>query len=348
MSKRKIGIMGAGIVADFNHIPAIQASNAWEVAAVFDPDPVKLRKVQNKCGIDPAICHGDVDSFFRDGGFEAVSITSPAPTHHANALLAARHGKHVLCEKPMAMNAEEGRAMLAAAAAAKVQFWMGLVCRFTPVAQKIRELVRQKAIGEVRALRLVFNWACHGRYKVDDETGEYGINKRREGRMAEGGPLVDCGPHEIDLACWWLGSPIIRQEGFGAWVEDGYAAPDHVWLHLDHANGAHTMIETSFAYGHTSKEKVSEYLYELIGTDGVIRYDRGQKTLAVHGKDADYALPTDEDRGFRAMYDEFARAIESGHSELLASGAEGLELTRVSRLATEEAINKHGLLRREK
>ncbi len=60
--------------------------------------------------------------------------------------------------------------------------------------------------------------------------------------------------------------------GHGSWIEN-FEAPDHVWAHLDHANGAHTVVEMSCSTGHTTKNLNREFIYELIGTDGVIRYD---------------------------------------------------------------------------
>ena len=62
---------------------------------------------------------------------------------------------------------------------------------------------------------------------------------------------------------------VTRFSGHGAWVDE-YQAPDHMWLHMDHANGAHTMVEMSYSYHHTSKKALSEFVYELIGTEGVI------------------------------------------------------------------------------
>jgi predicted dehydrogenase len=116
---------------------------------------------------------------------------------------------------------------------------------------KIRELVRAKAIGEVRSLRLIYNWGMHGKFDFDGN-GKKILQKRRDGRMLEGGPMVDCGTHQIDLSLFWLGSEVVAFSSHGAWVDE-YEAPDHIWLHLDHANGTHSMIEMSYSCHHTSK-----------------------------------------------------------------------------------------------
>ena len=126
--------------------------------------------------------------------------------------------------------------------------------------------------------------------------------------MLEGGPMVDCGTHQIDLALFWLGSPVTRFSSHGAWVEE-YQAPDHMWLHMDHANGAHTMVEMSYSYHHTSKNATSEFVYELIGTEGVIRYDRSARRFAMESVEGSQTFEFHPEKSFAGMYAEWARAL---------------------------------------
>lgn len=336
MTVHKIGVMGCGIVANHGHLPAAAACEGIEVVSVYDPSEKALAKtVERFPEVTP---YTDLEAFFRSD-IDSVSITSPAGCHYQNLLDAARHGKHVLCEKPLGVNEEESLEMIRVMEEKGLHLWVGLVCRFSPVAIKIRELIRNRTIGDIRSLRLIFNWNCHGKYRPDDDSGVYGLNRRREGRMFEGGPMVDGGVHQVDLARWWLGSEVIRFSGFGAWIED-YEAPDHTWVHMDHENGAHTMIEVSFSYCHTASDPRSEFVYELIGSDGVIRYDRSTKAILVHGKEESFDIPDQTERGFEAMYSEFSKALTTGTSELLASGEDGLIATRITRTATDEAIAK--------
>lgn len=338
----KVGIMGCGIVATFRHIPAIMETDGLELAAVFDPKPEKLKKIQEKFNFPAEKCFTDMEEFMQ-AEMDIVSITSPASYHKENCLCAAKYGHPVLCEKPLALTEEEAQEMIEGMEKANLNLWVGLVCRFSPVARKIHDLITENAIGEVRSMRLIFNGNCHGKYRNDDETGEYGINQRREGRMVEGGPMIDCGTHQIDLARWWLGSEITNYNGFGAWVDE-YEAPDHTWLHMDHENGAHTMVEISFSYCHTSAEARSEFVYELIGTEGVIRYDRSTQLVIVHGKEEVVEIPHEDDLGFNGMYEELVNALKTGKSDMLANAEDGLIATRISRNSTNEAIAKRGLV----
>jgi predicted dehydrogenase len=234
------------------------------------------------------------------------------------------------------MDGGEAQQMIAAMEQAGVPLYTAFCYRFSDVALKIRELVAAKAIGEVRSLRLIYNWDLHGKTIVDEQ-GRTILQPRREERMREGGPMVDCGTHQIDLAQFWLDSPVIDFTARGAWVDE-HEAPDHMWLHLDHASGAHTMIEISYSYGHTSGGKRKEFVYELIGTQGVIRYDREAKSFGMENQDGTHFFEFAEEKNFVRMYDELAGVLKSGEPGLLTSARDGMRVVEIAREATNQAI----------
>lgn len=331
--KKRIGLMGCGAVADYGHLPAIQETDGFKLHAIYDPNEETLTRIQKKYDVPKAF--SDTASFFTSG-IDAVSITSPAPCHKENVLDAALHGLPVLCEKPLAMNTAEAVEMIHAIQQAEVSLYTAFCYRFNPCALKIRELVRTKAIGDVLSLRLIYNWGAHGKYALDDN-GKPIIQKRREGRMLEGGPMVDCGTHQIDLAKFWLDSEVIDFSSHGAWVDD-YEAPDHLWLHMDHANGAHTMVEMSYSYHHTSKNRNREFVYELIGNEGVIRYDAGENIFRMENVSGAHEFEFYHEKSFHGMYAEWALALVTGESQLLTSADEGMRVVEIARLATDNAI----------
>jgi len=325
--------MGCGTVALYGHIPAITEIGDLSLHAVYDPSREGLNRAQQQFGFAHAFT--DAEAFFASG-LDAVTITSPAPFHKDNVLACAAHGLPVLCEKPLAMDATEGREMVRAMSRAGVSLHTAFCYRFSPVALKIRDLIQTDAIGTPRSLRLIYNWNAHGRYSVDSE-GRKIPNARREDRMLEGGPMVDCGTHQIDLAVFWLNSEVIAYTARGAWVDE-HDAPDHMWLHLDHANGAHTMVEISYAYHHTSKVVRSEFVYEIIGTDGVIRYDREQKSFTMENSAGSHSFEFHDLKDFVGLYREFAHVLRTGHSDLLTSAEGGLKVTDIARNATDIAM----------
>jgi len=331
--KKRIGLMGCGMVAGYGHLPALCGNADLELRSLFDPDEERLRARQQEFGAPGAFT--DEEAFFQSG-LDAVVLTSPAPCHLDNLRGAARHGLHVLSEKPLAMGEGDSLEMIRLADEAGIMLFTGFDYRFSPVSQQIHRLVRERAVGDVRSLRLIYIWNCHGKYRTDD-AGQRVEQERRAGRMLEGGPMVDCGVHQIDLARWWLNSEVSRWTAAGAWVEE-YDAPDHMYVHLDHECGAHTMVEISYSYCHTAAEPIHHFTYQLIGTEGLIRYERSGHLLEVRDATGTRQLPAAGEKNFEGMYAAFARALVRGSSQELPSGGDGLAATRIAREATEQVM----------
>jgi predicted dehydrogenase len=276
------------------------------------------------------------EKVFWESDIDAVVICTPAPLHLANVRKAAEYKKHVLCEKPLAMNEADISQMITIMEKAGLMLFTGFTYRFSGSAQEIRRLVQSGAIGEVRALRLNYLWNLHGKWHWN-EKGERIASPLRVGRMLEGGPMVDCGVHQIDLARWWLGSEVEWQCGIGVWIDD-YEAPDHLYLHMGHTCGAHTMVEMSFSYNATSREPRTHFQYELIGSDGVIRYNREEHSFELRNSHGTQWLAWHPEKNFAGMHTEFAHALSTGDIRGMPTAKDGLIATRIARLATEEAI----------
>lgn len=330
--------MGCGVVADYGHLPAISRTEGLELVALFDPNEVAVRRVATKFGVGKV--YTDQEAFL-DSGLDAVVVTSPAPAHKANVLAAAKRGLHVLCEKPIAMTDDDGEEMIAAMETAGKMLLVGFVYRFSPVAQQIKRWVDEGVVGQIRSVRLVYLWDLHGQYEQLAD-GTWVESPRYVGRMVEGGPMVDCGVHQIDLARWWLGDEVVRHSAAGAWVTDDYRAPDHMWLHLDHAKGAHTLVEMSFSYGHTAKDPAPIFTYELIGTGGVLRYDRNGWLLEARNGGGNIVVPGASEKNFDGMYAAFRHALETGAPGDFPTARDGLVATAIARDATDAISRGYG------
>jgi len=334
-----IGLIGCGNVAYWAHAPAIKQISDFNLKAVYDPDLSQAQKIGQDFGVEHIF--DDIDDFYACG-LDAVAIASSAPAHKQNVLDAARYGKPALCEKPLALTNTDAEIMIEAMHAAEVPLYTAFCYRFSPSAMRIRELVRNHTIGEVRVLRLIYNWHLHGRYEMDDE-GRMILNQMRVGRMLEGGPMIDCGTHQIDLAQWWLDSEVVRYTASGAWVED-YEAPDHIFLHMDHAGGQHTMVEISFSYGAHVKDPSPLFAYELIGTDGMIRYDRSFRSFEIRTPHATWHEEFHDEKNFTAMYAAFAHGLKTGNYGELATAEEGRIVAEIAARATDHVIaNRPGI-----
>jgi len=343
----KIGVMGCGVVANYGHLPALARTAGLTVHALFDPDAGRREAAAER--FDVPVATGDEDAFFAgdgDAGLDAVLVTSPAPAHAANVEACAARGLPVLCEKPLAMNDAEGRAMIDVMARARggagAPLYVAFCYRFSTAALEIKRLVAEGAIGRVAGLRLIYNWDCHGLYNHRDPGR--GVAPYRDGRMREGGPMVDCGTHQIDLAAWWLGRPIQAWTGHGAWTDtdDAYDCPAHIWAHLTHAAQpgvapTHTAVEMSYGYGHTAHDADSSFKYELIGTDGVIVYDRNPGRFELRNAAGTTPLTYHEEKNFDAMHQAWACLLETGDPGHLATAEEALAATRIALEVTRQA-----------
>jgi predicted dehydrogenase len=126
----------------------------------------------------------------------------------------------------------------------------------------------------------------------------------------------------------------------GAWVDKDHEAPDHMYLHLDHETGAHTMVEMSYSYAHTSKDQRVHFVYELIGTEGVLRYDRQGRIFELVSKRGTHHMYWTEEKNFEGMYAEFVRALQTGVPGNMPTARDGLEATRIARVATERLMRE--------
>ncbi|MBC7807428.1 MAG: Gfo/Idh/MocA family oxidoreductase [Akkermansiaceae bacterium] len=334
----RIGVMGAGVIARFGHAPAILQTPGLVLASVYDPSQESLAEfARTHPGVEVETFQ-DRNAFFASG-ISAVSVCSSAPAHLSNVREAAAHGLPVLCEKPLAMTDADIAAMIGLMEGAHLPLVAAFCYRFAPVAQSIKHLVDAGAIGAVRSMRLIYNWNLHGKYSY--ENGERHENPYRVGRMLEGGPMVDCGVHQIDLARWWTGSEITDYTAHAAWVDEEFEAPSHMWLHMDHDNGCHTAVEMSFAYTHTAKEPISMFTYDIIGTDGILHYDREGWKFEMRNGTETVRMPGSSEKNFVGMYHAWARALRTGDFSGLPNGRDGMVATRTARTATEECIARH-------
>ena len=190
-----IGIIGAGAIST-SHIESYQKCGAT-VLAIADRSEENARLRAETHGIGRV--YTEVAALLADPDVEAVSIATPVSSHCALTLAALAAGKHVLCEKPPAMSADEVRAMIAARDASGKHLQFGLVCRF-----KCRTEAMRRAYTEGRFGKLLFGEA--GRLARTANPGGWFSDRR----YTKGGALFDAAIHEIDELLYIIGYPKIR------------------------------------------------------------------------------------------------------------------------------------------
>jgi predicted dehydrogenase len=182
------GVLGAANIALNKVIPAMQRGRASRIVAIASRDLAKARAAADRLGIPRA--YGSYEELLADPDVEAVYNPLPNHLHVPWSIRAADAGKHVLCEKPIALSAAEARALLAARDRTGVQIGEAFMVRTHPQWEKVRELIAADRIGELRLVVGHFSY-----YRRD-------FNDIRSRVDFGGGALMDIGCYPITLSRW--------------------------------------------------------------------------------------------------------------------------------------------------
>ena len=193
------GIVGAGLVADI-HARALSRIPGARLIAVAGSTPRSARAASLAAAHGAAIADS-AETLVERPGVDAVIVCSPHPLHAAQAVAAARAGRHVVVEKPMATRVEDAIAMIEAAEAAGVALAVISQRRWYPAVERVKAAIESGRIGVPGLATVeVLGWRSPEYYAMDPWRGTI------EGEG--GGVLVNQAVHQLDLACWFLGSPV--------------------------------------------------------------------------------------------------------------------------------------------
>src|SRR5258708_24370743 len=193
----RIGIIGAGF-ARSTQIPAFKACKGARIVAISSARRAHAEEVAREFGIEHV--ESDWRALVSREDVDLVSIVTPVITHCEMTLAALDRGKAVLCEKPMAMNADEARRMTERAQEAGVLALIDHELRFLPGRVKMRELVRRGEIGKMRHAKLTFREDS----RADPSRPWNWWSDIKQG----GGALGAIGSHVIDGWRWLLGAEV--------------------------------------------------------------------------------------------------------------------------------------------
>ncbi len=191
---RRIGVIGAGF-GTLVHVPGFR-SEGWDVAALFSRDPERARRAAKEAGVPDV--HTDALEMINRDDLDAIAIATPPGQHHELAIAALKSGKHVVCEKPFAINAGQAREMQQVAEQSGLTAMIAHEFRHTPQRAFIKELLSDGYIGDFKLcnMELFFN-----RGVPTTPPAMTWTNRRSEG----GGLLGALGSHYIDGMRYWFG-----------------------------------------------------------------------------------------------------------------------------------------------
>lgn len=195
MEKIKLAIVGTGSIA-YVHANGMEKVEGAELVACCDIHKEQVDKFADKYNLEEKDRYTDFDEMIKRDDIDGVIICTPDNAHRDIAIKAMKAGRHVLCEKPMALSLEECRDMVKAAKETGKKFMIGQVCRKAPGFIKAKEIVDSGAIGEIFFIESEY---------AHDYMNSPGIDNWR--KTPERHPIIGGGCHAVDLLRWIAGDP---------------------------------------------------------------------------------------------------------------------------------------------
>jgi len=288
-------VIGIGDIVTRRVIPAIQSEPRSCLYGLVTRDPAKAAPYNTRV-------FTSLDEALQDTAIEAVYVGTPVFLHAPQTIRSLRTGKHVLCEKPMAMNEAEARTMVQAADETGRTFGVAYYRRFYPKVNRAKQLLASGVIGKP-VLAEVTN------HMWFDGTGSRSwlVDPAKAG----GGPLFDIASHRIDVLNFLFGQPL-RATGHLSNVVHRYAVEDNATVMIEYAGGVRAIVDVRW------HSRINRDECRIRGTEGEMElsplngpeldYPGGRESLPNH---ANVHLP---------LIENFVDGVE-GKAPLLASGA---------------------------
>jgi predicted dehydrogenase len=223
-----VALIGAGAVVEQRHAPGILKTGRGRLRAVFDPDAARAKALAERFEIDRVA--GSVEEVIASDDTDAVVIASPNSFHRKQAEAALAAGKHVLCEKPLALSLADAAAIRDAAAKAGRLVQVGFHQRFSAEHAAIERLLAADVLGKIEAFHSI---VCEPIDVVPGGETNYRFNAEQGGGLT----LIDLGSHRIDQIRALLGEVAEVHCRMGS-VLEGHCLDDSVALSLRMRSGA--------------------------------------------------------------------------------------------------------------
>ncbi len=292
------GILGYARIARMNAIPGIQRAGNAELTAIASRDPNKLAKCAEKFSL--ARLHLNYEDLLADPDVDAIYIPLPNSLHKPWSIAALRAGKHVLCEKPLALNAAEAREMAAVSRDTGKLLMEAFMYRYTHRMRHVREVLDSGVLGPLRHVNASFRFFLDrpNTIKAQPDLG--------------GGALYDVGCYPVSLLGMITGEKPVRCQAI-AEFEQGVDVNLSALLQYD--DGLIANIHCGFnAHGRMHAE--------IIGTLGTLEIPQtfldAAGDILLHSKDGTRSIAVEESDRFGAEFRDFSAAILEGRQPMLS------------------------------
>jgi len=325
MDKINLAIIGGGDFANI-HIKGAQASHNVNLVCVCEKDEKRAQELREQYKIKVI---NDMEEIFNDLDIDAVTLPLPDQIHCEVAVKAMRAGKHVMCEKPMALKLEECKEMIRVSKETGKFLMVGQICRFTPAFVRAKQLIEDGEIGELFFAESEY---AHDYSKLG-KSWRFDHNAPRHG-------LIGGGCHAVDLVRWICGNPTQVFGYSNRKVLKDWPTDDATIALMDMPNDVKAKIFCSI--GCKRRYTMRTVLY---GTEGTIICDNGSNSLSIFknsinndgeedylgkpSKEIEIKIPVEiADHNIGAEITDFANCIITNTAPKL-SGAEGASTVSV-------------------
>jgi len=300
------GILGAGRFAENVFVPSLFQSKRSKLVAVMARDRTKAEAFAGKYGV-PRFYDSAID-LCNDSEIDVVYVSSPTFLHCEHTLLAAGHGKHVFCEKPMAVTLDECDRMIDACEKNRVKLMVGHNMRFHSVHQRLREMVSEGQIGRVGIARAEIITSFQKNQGAKFTTDQFRLNRGVGG----GGVLFDMGIHAIDALRFVLDDDIEEVTAFSQNLFIRCNGEDTVSVVLKFRKGAYGSVTTSGVLPYARNG------IEIYGAKGALATD-GSVWMGVRSADIHILAngnweihSVEKNNCYKAEIEHFLECIETG------------------------------------
>lgn len=252
--KVRLGIIGCGWAANDLYGPILQFMHKGQLIAVMDVNEERARATQERYSV-PRF-YTNLDDLLDDKNIDAIMVLTPPHHHLRPAVAAAKAGKHVYCEKPMAPTIEQADGMISACKENGVKLMIAFMKRFNPSFRQVKDLIEEKRLGQVFELRARWDNA-----RVGGPSGE----AYRLTLESGGGFLQEDGSHPIDICRWWLGDVCEVSAHVMIVAPEHHPTEDVACVVMRHKSGALSTLHTTMLTHATGEEN-----YEVFGTHGTL------------------------------------------------------------------------------
>lgn len=333
----KIGIIGCGKIAQIRHIPEYAENRYTTLAGFYDFVYERAKELADQYG---GTAYKSVEELLADEEIDAVSVCTANNAHAEIALKALKAGKHVLCEKPMAVTLGDCEEMVREAEAAGKVLMIGQNQRLTKAHRKAKEMIRNGEIGDVISFRTTFGHGGPETWSITPGKNSWFFDKTK----AAMGAMADLGVHKTDLIQYLVGQPIVEVTAKVATLDKKDAegnligVDDSAFCIYRMKNGVMGTMTASWCY--YGEEDNSTVIY---GTKGIMKlYYRPEFSIELTGRDGTKAyydmepIQTNDNQTKSGIIDAFAEALEEG-TEPAISGKSVLPAMRAVFAALESS-----------